>query len=81
MGLFILTETSAGYCLFKAQDKKLLKNGAEDLSSVEGAVNALKLKKFTVQLMPPRNTTYPPKATNQSRNLKMPPPPLTSRPP
>ncbi|PSN71921.1 Nop domain-containing protein [Corynespora cassiicola Philippines] len=45
MGLFILTETSAGYALFKAKDKKLLK-GEGDLSSVEGAVNALKLKKF-----------------------------------
>ncbi|PVI04956.1 Nop domain-containing protein [Periconia macrospinosa] len=47
MGLFILTETSAGYALFKAKDKKLLKDGDKNLSSVEGAVNALKLKKFT----------------------------------
>ncbi|KAF2683202.1 Nop domain-containing protein [Lentithecium fluviatile CBS 122367] len=47
MGLFILTETSAGYALFKAHNKKLLKDGDKDLSSVEGAVNALKLKKFT----------------------------------
>ncbi|KAF2278951.1 nucleolar protein 5A [Westerdykella ornata] len=48
MGLFILTETSAGYALFKAKDKKLLKSEtlAQDISSVDGAVNALKLKKF-----------------------------------
>lgn len=48
MGLFILTETSAGYALFKATDKKLLKSDtlADDVSSVEGAVGALKLKKF-----------------------------------
>ncbi|KAF2119482.1 hypothetical protein BDV96DRAFT_642503 [Lophiotrema nucula] len=45
MGLLILTETSAGYAVFKASDKKLLKNGA-DLSSVDDAVSALKLKKF-----------------------------------
>ncbi|KAF2634289.1 Nop domain-containing protein [Massarina eburnea CBS 473.64] len=47
MGLFILSETSAGYALFKAKDKKLLKDGDKNLNSVEGAVNALKLKKFT----------------------------------
>ncbi|KAF2008139.1 Nop domain-containing protein [Amniculicola lignicola CBS 123094] len=48
MPLFILTETSAGYALFKAKDKKLLKSDtlAEDISSVEGAVGAFKLKKF-----------------------------------
>ncbi|KAF2475484.1 Nop domain-containing protein [Lindgomyces ingoldianus] len=48
MGLFILAETSAGYALFKAKDKKLLKSEtlAEDISSVHGAVSALKLKKF-----------------------------------
>jgi hypothetical protein len=39
---------SAGYALFKAKDKKLLKDGDKDLNSVQGAVNALKLKKFTV---------------------------------
>lgn len=49
MGLFILTETSAGYALFKARDKKLLKEST-DLGSVEDAVGALKLKKFTVRL-------------------------------
>ena len=42
---------SAGYALFKAQNKKLLKDGDEDMNTVEGAVNALKLKKFTVQLL------------------------------
>jgi hypothetical protein len=48
MGVFILSETSAGYALFKAKDKKLLKGG-EDLSTAEDAVGALKLKKFTVR--------------------------------
>jgi nucleolar protein 58 len=50
MGLFILTETSAGYALFKAKDKKLLKSDtlSEDLGSVDGTVSALKLKKFLV---------------------------------
>jgi nucleolar protein 58 len=41
MTLFILTETSAGYALFKARDKKLLKK--EDLAveaeSAEGISN------------------------------------------
>ncbi|ORX93471.1 hypothetical protein BCR34DRAFT_629359 [Clohesyomyces aquaticus] len=48
MGLFVLAETSAGYALFKAKDKKLLKSDAlaDDISSVEGAVNQLKLRKF-----------------------------------
>lgn len=48
MGLFILAETSAGYALFKAKDKKLLKSESLDkeLSTVDGAVNAFKLKKF-----------------------------------
>ena len=38
MTLFILTETSAGYALFKAKDKKLLKNEklAEEASTAEG---------------------------------------------
>lgn len=37
MTLFILTETSAGYALFKAKDKKLLKrdNLAADTEKVE----------------------------------------------
>ncbi|KAF9729699.1 NOSIC domain-containing protein [Paraphaeosphaeria minitans] len=46
MGVFILSETSAGYALFKAKDKKLLKGG-ESLSTVQDAAGALKLKKFT----------------------------------
>lgn len=48
MTLFVLSETSAGYALFKAKDKKLLKREslAEDVSTVEGAVGAFKLKKF-----------------------------------
>jgi nucleolar protein 58 len=38
MTLFILTETSAGYALFKAKDKKLLKNEnlAKEADSAEG---------------------------------------------
>jgi len=44
-----LTCCSAGYALFKAHNKKLLKDGAKDLGTVEGTVDALKLKKFTVQ--------------------------------
>jgi hypothetical protein len=38
MSLFLLTETSAGYALLKAKDKKLLKRKdiAEDASSAEG---------------------------------------------
>lgn len=32
MGLFVLSETSAGYALFKASDKKILKK--DDMSSV-----------------------------------------------
>lgn len=52
MGLFILTETSAGYALFKAKDKKLLKSDTlgDDIASAEGTVSALKLKKFTVRV-------------------------------
>ncbi|KAF2020146.1 Nop domain-containing protein [Aaosphaeria arxii CBS 175.79] len=45
MPLFILSETSAGYALFKAKDKKLLSK-PEDLTSVDATVSALKLKKF-----------------------------------
>jgi nucleolar protein 58 len=38
MTLFILTETSAGYALFKAKDKKLLKNEnlATEAATAEG---------------------------------------------
>jgi len=48
MPLFILTETSAGYALLKAKDKKLLKR--DDLSAVtetaEQTCSLLKLKHF-----------------------------------
>jgi nucleolar protein 58 len=39
MTFLILAETSAGYALFKAKDKKLLKNEnlASELSTPEGA--------------------------------------------
>jgi len=39
MSFLILTETSAGYALFKAKDKKLLKHEdlAKEMSSPEGA--------------------------------------------
>ena len=42
MGLFILSETSAGYVLLKSREKKLLGAG-QDVSSI---VDALKLKRF-----------------------------------
>ncbi|KAG9245777.1 nucleolar protein NOP58 [Calycina marina] len=48
MGLFVLSETSAGYALFKASDKKILKK--DDMSAVvetaEGINGLLKLKQF-----------------------------------
>ncbi|EDU45094.1 Nucleolar protein 5A [Pyrenophora tritici-repentis] len=43
MGLFILSETSAGYVLLKSKDKKLLGSDSKDASSV---VEQLKVKKF-----------------------------------
>ncbi|KAF7505928.1 Nucleolar protein 58 [Endocarpon pusillum] len=48
MTLFILTETSAGYALLKAKDKKLLKRDdlASETESVEGICSLLKLKDF-----------------------------------
>ncbi|EXJ82854.1 nucleolar protein 58 [Capronia epimyces CBS 606.96] len=48
MTLLILTETSAGYALLKAKDKKLLKRDdlASELSSVENVTSILKLKEF-----------------------------------
>lgn len=48
MPLFILTETSAGYGLLKATDKKLLKRDdiSEQASTIEGVCNLMKLKKF-----------------------------------
>jgi len=48
MTLIILTETAAGYALFKAKDKKLLKRDdlAEGLETAEGVSTELKLKQF-----------------------------------
>nr|POF17474.1 nucleolar protein 58 [Quercus suber] len=48
MTLFILTETSAGYALLKAKDKKLLKRDdlATEASTAEGVCGLLKLKQF-----------------------------------
>ncbi|KAL3466199.1 hypothetical protein BJX64DRAFT_251053 [Aspergillus heterothallicus] len=48
MTLFILTETSAGYALLKAKDKKLLKRDdlASEASTADGVSNLLKLKSF-----------------------------------
>jgi hypothetical protein len=57
----LIFECSAGYALFKAKDKKLLKSDtlAEDFSTVEGTVNALKLKKFLVcTSAPPCSTSF-----------------------
>lgn len=49
MTLLILTETSAGYALLKAKDKKLLKRDdlATELGDVESVCNQLKLKQFS----------------------------------
>ncbi|KEY64082.1 hypothetical protein S7711_07444 [Stachybotrys chartarum IBT 7711] len=48
MSLFVLAETAAGYGLFKATDKKMLKNEdlAADFGKPEKLVEMLKLKKF-----------------------------------
>jgi len=48
MTLFILTETSAGYALLKAKDKKLLtrEDIVEATQTAEGACGLFKLKKF-----------------------------------
>ncbi|KAK2765567.1 Nucleolar protein 58 [Arachnomyces sp. PD_36] len=48
MTLFILTETSAGYALLKAKDKKLLKRDdiATEGETAEGISNLVKLKNF-----------------------------------
>jgi len=42
MGLFVLTETSAGFALFKAKDKKILKEGgfSAETETAEG-INGL----------------------------------------
>ena len=47
--LYILSETSAGYAVFKSTDKKLLErsNLASLSESIDDTTNALKLKKFT----------------------------------
>ncbi|EEP82440.1 nucleolar protein NOP58 [Uncinocarpus reesii 1704] len=48
MTLFILTETSAGYALLKAKDKKLLKRDdlEKETQTAEGVSNLMKLKNF-----------------------------------
>lgn len=48
MTLFVLTETSAGYALLRATDRKLLKRDdiAEEASTAEGVSKLLKLKHF-----------------------------------
>ncbi|PKY08485.1 nucleolar protein 58 [Aspergillus campestris IBT 28561] len=48
MTLFILSETSAGYALLKAKDKKLLKREdlATEAATAEGVSSLLKLKSF-----------------------------------
>ncbi|KAK6585889.1 hypothetical protein PZA11_000946 [Diplocarpon coronariae] len=47
MGLFVLSETSAGFALFKARDKHILKNDFSDVVETAQGVNTLlKLKKF-----------------------------------
>ncbi|KAI1911774.1 Nucleolar protein 58 [Ophidiomyces ophidiicola] len=48
MTLFILTETSAGYALLKAKDKKLLKRDdlEAETQTAEGVSNLMKLKNF-----------------------------------
>ncbi|KAF3935874.1 hypothetical protein ABW20_dc0100581 [Dactylellina cionopaga] len=49
MSFLILTETSAGYALFKAKDKKLLKRDdlSKEISTSEGICALLKLKQFS----------------------------------
>jgi nucleolar protein 58 len=48
MTLFILTETSAGYAIFKARDKKLLKRDdlAKEAETAAGVNSLMKLKQF-----------------------------------
>lgn len=48
MTLFILTETSAGYAIFKARDKKLLKRDdlATETETAAGVTSLMKLKQF-----------------------------------
>ncbi|KAK6537724.1 Nucleolar protein 58 [Orbilia ellipsospora] len=49
MSFLILTETSAGYALFKAKDKKLLKRDelSKEISTSDGICSLLKLKQFS----------------------------------
>ncbi|TAQ90145.1 hypothetical protein B7494_g1566 [Chlorociboria aeruginascens] len=48
MGLFVLTETSAGFALFKARDKKVLQHDDifTEFETAEGVNGLLKLKSF-----------------------------------
>ncbi|PMD61873.1 putative nucleolar protein 58 [Hyaloscypha bicolor E] len=48
MGVFVLTETSAGFALFKAKDSKIFKKGdlSADVETAEGINGLLKLKHF-----------------------------------
>ncbi|PMD26225.1 Nop domain-containing protein [Hyaloscypha hepaticicola] len=48
MGVFVLTETSAGFALFKAKDSKIFKKGdvSADVERAEGINGLLKLKHF-----------------------------------
>lgn len=41
MGLFVLSETSAGFALFKAKDKHILKNDFSDVVETADGLNAL----------------------------------------
>jgi nucleolar protein 58 len=40
MGLFVLSETSAGFALFKARDKKILKESSAEIETADG-INGL----------------------------------------
>ncbi|PSS25306.1 hypothetical protein M430DRAFT_94770 [Amorphotheca resinae ATCC 22711] len=46
MGLFVLSETSAGFALFKARDKKILKESSAEIETADGINGLLKLKQF-----------------------------------
>ncbi|KAG9231067.1 putative nucleolar protein 58 [Amylocarpus encephaloides] len=46
MGLFVLTETSAGFALFKADKKALKKSDSAEVETAEGINGLLKLKHF-----------------------------------
>ena len=53
MPLFILAETSAGYALLKAKDKKLLSRDdlGTETETAEGACNLLAKAFFSVELV------------------------------